>query len=55
MQRRGHTHRARHRAGALGILLGLSVPHLTASLDGIHAGQAAARIALAHGELAPPR
>lgn len=33
----------------LGILLGLAVPRLSGALDGIHAGQAAARIALAHG------
>lgn len=33
----------------LGILLGLAAPRLSGALDGIHAGQAAARIALAHG------
>ena len=33
----------------LGILLGIALPRLGSSLDGIHAGQAAARIALAHG------
>jgi len=33
----------------VGILLGLAVPRLAGALDGIHAGQAAARIALAHG------
>jgi len=33
----------------LGILLGLALPRLAGALDGIHAGQAAARIALAHG------
>ena len=33
----------------LGILLGLAVPRMASSLDGIHAAQAAARIALAHG------
>jgi prepilin-type N-terminal cleavage/methylation domain-containing protein len=33
----------------LGILLGLALPRMTGALDGIHAGQAAARIALAHG------
>ena len=50
MQRRGHTLIELALVLALlGILLGLAVPHLTASLDGIHAGQAASRIALAHG------
>ena len=50
MQRRGHTLIELVIVLALlGILLGLAVPHLTASLDGIHAGQAATRIALAHG------
>ena len=33
----------------LGILLGLAGPRFSGALDGIHAGQAAARIALAHG------
>ncbi len=33
----------------LGILLGLAGPRSSGALDGIHAGQAAARIALAHG------
>ena len=32
----------------LGMLISLTVPRLTGSLDGIHAGQAARRIALAH-------
>ena len=50
MQRRGHTLiELAIVLALLGILLGLAVPHLAASLDGIHAGQAAARIALAHG------
>ncbi len=33
----------------LGILLGLALPRMSGALDGIHAGQAASRIALAHG------
>jgi prepilin-type N-terminal cleavage/methylation domain-containing protein len=33
----------------LGILLGLALPRMSGALDGIHAGQAATRIALAHG------
>jgi len=50
MQRRGHTLIELVIVLALlGILLGLAAPRLTASLDGIHAGQSAARIALAHG------
>ena len=50
MQRRGHTLIELVIVLALlGILLGLAMPRFAASLDGIHAGQAAARIALAHG------
>jgi len=50
MQRRGHTLlELAVVLGLLGILLGLAVPRLSAALDGIHAGQAATRIALAHG------
>ena len=49
MSRRGHTLIELVIVLALlGILLGLALPRLGASLDGIHAGQAAARIALAH-------
>ncbi len=32
----------------LGILFGLALPRISGTLDGIHAGQAAGRIALAH-------
>ena len=33
----------------LSILLGLALPRMARALDGIHAGQAAARVGLAHG------
>lgn len=50
MRRQGHTLVELALVLALlGILLGLAVPHMAASLDGIHAAQAASRIALAHG------
>lgn len=50
MNRQGHTLIELVIALALlGILLGLATPRLSGALDGIHAGQAAARIALAHG------
>jgi prepilin-type N-terminal cleavage/methylation domain-containing protein len=50
MLRRGHTLIELAMVLALlGILLGLAAPRLLGALDGVHAGQAAARIALAHG------
>jgi prepilin-type N-terminal cleavage/methylation domain-containing protein len=50
MRRQGHTLIELAMVLALlGILLGVALPRMSGALDGIHAGQAAARIALAHG------
>jgi len=50
MRRHGHTLPELAVVMALlGILLGLALPRMAGSLDGIHASQAAERIALAHG------